>query len=391
MRGRSIGTLLVSLLAYAGWGEGYGASPDFSQVPGIVVHHSPQDQKIYIGSPSLVRIDETTLLAKCDEFGPGSTEHVKAVSRVFRSSDKGTTWNEVATIQGLFWSNLFEHRGRLYQIGTTHHHGDLVLLRSDDGGTTWSEPDSPQRGLLRRGEYHTAPMPMVEHQGRLWRAIEEAGGGTKWGIRYRAMLMSAPLEADLLDASAWEFTPYLAGDTAWLEGQFGGWLEGNAVVDPAGRLVNVMRVEVPQGGVAARLTYRGSDLPLDFDPERDFFSMPGGAKKFTIRFDPVSKRYWSLVNDVPAEHSDQRAASVRNRLSLASSADLREWRIERKLIAHPDVQRHGYQYPDWVFDGDDILALVRTAHDDGVGGARSAHDANLLTFHVVKDFRNRAE
>jgi hypothetical protein len=205
------------------------------------------------------------------------------------------------------------------------------------------------------------------------------------------MMMSIPLDADLLDASAWEFTPYLAGDTAWLDGKFGGWLEGNAVVDPRGRLVNLLRVDVPQGGVAAMLTYRDGKSPLEFRPDEDFIRFPGGAKKFTVRFDPESGRYWSLVNDVPDEHSGRRAATVRNRLSLASSADLRNWSIERRLIEHPDVTRHGFQYPDWVFDGQDILALVRTAHDDGLGGAHSAHDANLLTFQVVKDFRSRAE
>src|SRR5690606_12842235 len=125
-------------------------------------------------------------------------------------------WEPSATIKGLFWSNLFAHQGSLWQIGTTKHHGDLVILQSQDEGVTWSQPSRPEKGLLRQGEYHTAPMPMVEHNGRLWRAVEEAGGGKKWGIRYRAMMMSAPLNANLLDASAWEFTPYLDGNTDWL-------------------------------------------------------------------------------------------------------------------------------------------------------------------------------
>jgi hypothetical protein len=390
---RTVALLMVAfvMVALPRWGAGDEVRADLSQVPGNVVHHAPASAKIYIGSPSLVQLEDGTLLAKCDEFGPGSTEHTSAITRVFRSTDEGATWERISTIDGLFWSNLFEHRGGLYQIGTTHHHGHLVALRSDDGGVTWSQPTSASQGLLHEGEYHTAPMPMVEHEGRLWRAVEEAGGGKKWGIRYRAMMMSAPLEADLLDATAWQFTPYLAGSTDWLAGEFGGWLEGNAVVDPQRQLVNILRVEVPRGNVAAMLRYRDGDSRLDFNPERDFFKMPGGAKKFTIRFDPVSDRYWSLVNDVPAEHDQRRASTVRNRLSLASSADLREWRIERKLVGHPDVKRHGFQYPDWIFDGDNILALVRTAHDDGLGGAHSAHDANLLTFHVVKDFRGRTE
>jgi hypothetical protein len=57
------------------------------------------------------------------------------------------------------------------------------------------------------------------------------------------------------------------------------------------------------------------------------------------------------------------------------------------LLHHPDQARHGYQYPDWLIEGDDLLAVVRTAHDDGIGGAHNQHDANFLTFHRWADFR----
>jgi hypothetical protein len=45
------------------------------------------------------------------------------------------------------------------------------------------------------------------------------------------------------------------------------------------------------------------------------------------------------------------------------------------------------QYVDWVFDGDDIAALSRTAYDDGLGGAHNQHDANFITFHRIRNFR----
>jgi hypothetical protein len=51
------------------------------------------------------------------------------------------------------------------------------------------------------------------------------------------------------------------------------------------------------------------------------------------------------------------------------------------------MKRHGFQYADWQFDGDDIIAVVRTAFDDGEGGAHTYHDANFLTFHRWKNFR----
>jgi hypothetical protein len=57
------------------------------------------------------------------------------------------------------------------------------------------------------------------------------------------------------------------------------------------------------------------------------------------------------------------------------------------LLHHPDRVKHAFQYPDWVIEGDDMLVASRTAFDDGEGGAHRAHDANYLTFHRFKNFR----
>jgi len=44
---------------------------------------------------------------------------------------------------------------------------------------------------------------------------------------------------------------------------------------------------------------------------------------------------------------------------------------------------HAWQYVDWVFDGDDLVAASRTAYGD----SHNFHDANYLTFHRVRHFR----
>ena len=75
---------------------------------------------------------------------------------------------------------------------------------------------------------------------------------------------------------------------------------------------------------------------------------------------------------------------------MSVSEDLREWRITRELIRHPDPAKHAFQYVDWDFDGDDIVYASRTAFDDGLGGANRAHDANYLTFGRVTKFRREA-
>ena len=365
--------------------------PDFSLVPGVVIDHRPARSGLYIGSPTIAELPDGAYVAAHDFFGPKSVEHQSAISAVFRSEDRGATWKQVAQIDGAFWSNLFVHRGQLYLMGVNRHHGLIVIRRSDDGGRTWTVPENAESGLLTEtGQFHTAPVPMAIHHGRLWRGFEDAAGGLVWGSRYRAMMLSAPVDADLLQRDSWTFSNHIARDPQWMDGRFLGWLEGNAVASPDGRMVNILRMHYGgQGGKAAIVRISDDGTTATFDPEAGFIDFPGGAKKFTIRFDAESKSYWSLVNPVmPVSRLQQRnAGSIRNTLALMRSRDLRQWEMRCILLHHADVAKHGFQYPDWQFDGNDLIAAIRTAYDDGLGGARNAHDANFLTFHRFANFR----
>jgi hypothetical protein len=62
--------------------------------------------------------------------------------------------------------------------------------------------------------------------------------------------------------------------------------------------------------------------------------------------------------------------------------------VRSVVLYHPDDEYHAFQYVDWLVEGDDIIFTSRTAYDDGLGGAYRFHDANFLTFHRIKNFRN---
>ena len=359
--------------------------------PGTVIHHSPVSSGLYIGSPSLCVLPDGTYLASHDLFGPRSSEHALGKGCLYRSTDKGKTWEHAADFEGFFWQGLFVHRGAAYALGTDKHHGRVVIRRSTDGGKTWTDPTTTADGVLAGGEWHTAPVPVVEHDGRVWRAIEDAMGGTEWGKRYRARMMSAASDADLLDAKSWTFTNPLPRDASWLGGDFGAWLEGNAVPSPEGGMLDILRVDnsrVPEKIALVHISKDGSTA--SFDPVQGFTDFPGGAKKFTIRKDPKDAGYWSLASIVPERHADPalgRPGGIRNTLALVHSTDLRTWETRAILLYHPDLTKHGFQYVDWQFDGDDMIAVCRTAWDDEEGGAHNYHDANFLTFHRWKNFR----
>ncbi len=364
--------------------------PDLTQVPGVVIDHLPASSGLYVGSPGLAILPDGRYVASHDFFGPKSTEHQSARTAVFGSSDRGQTWTKLAEIDGQFWSTLFVHRGALYLMGTNAHYGQAIIRRSEDGGRTWTTPRDKTSGLLLTdGHFHCAPVPVVEHNGRLWRAMEDILPTKRWGRDFRAFMMSAPADADLLRAESWTSTNRLPRDPAWLGGQFNGWLEGNAVVTREGQVLDILRVDTPgYPEKAALVTVSPDGRTAAFDPESGFIDFPGGAKKFTIRYDPASDLYWTLATIVPERYQGRgRPGGVRNTLALTSSPDLRTWTVRSIVLEHPDTLKHGFQYVDWLFDGDDLIAACRTAFDDGLGGAHNNHDANLLTFHRIAGFR----
>jgi len=366
-------------------GESAGpAKPDHSKTPGVVIDYIPASRRTYVGSPSIAILPGGAYAASHDIFGPRSTQ---SVTLVFRSDDKGATWRRQAKLGGQWWSGLFVHKGDLYIMGVSKSYGNVVIRRSKDGGKTWTSPKGGAAGLLLTGgRYHTSSVPAVVHNGHLWRAMEDNTG--LWGAGFRSFMMSAPLDAALLDSANWTISNRLAGNPGWMGGKFGGWLEGNAVATRDGGIVNILRVHSPGGGKAAVVSISDDGKTASFDPDTGFIDFPGGCKKFNIRFDPKTKLYWSLTNAVLDRYRGRnRADRTRNVLALTSSPDLKRWTIRSIVLEHPDTHKVGFQYVDWLFEGADLVAAVRMAFPDGVGGAHNCHDANYLAFYRVKNFR----
>ncbi len=372
------GVLLMSTAVV--WGQ-------IDEVPGVTIAYSRYDSGVYVGSPGILILPDGSYLAKFDEFGPGSAYRVAAVTNVYISKDKGLCWEHLARLEGVFWSTLFMHKGDVYLLGMHKEYGDIVIFRSLDGGKSWTTPKDGKSGLLRTdAQYHTAPMPILIHNGRLWRAVERMGIPDKWGS-FEAGMMSAAVDADLLDAASWTYTNFLPVP----EGSpIRHWLEGNAVLAPDGKVVDILRTGC-LGPVekAAVLEVSEDGKRISFEEKSGLVDMPGASdKKFTIRYDEKTNRYWSLVNPMlPCDRNDKRVGKIRNALAVVSSEDLRSWKTHKILLYHPDTEKHAFQYPAWVFDGDDIISALRMAHDDQYGGARF-HDANYLTFYRIEKFRD---
>lgn len=378
--------------------------------PGVIIATTPSPETLYLGSPGIAILPDGSYVASHDFFGKSGPE--LGSTRIFGSRDRGVTWTRLAQLPATTWGALFTHRGALYLQGIGPEYGDVLLRRSDDGGRTWSDPTTAKHGRLFTGKFHSAPVPVVVHAGRIWRAVEEVVNHRLWPRHFAALVLSAPEQSDLLDAANWTRTNGVPFDPAWVPGRRPGWLEGNVVVAPGGRLVNLLRVNaevdetgvftlrapaagIPRYEVAARIEIADDGKTARFDAAAGFFRMPGSQSKFTIRFDGKTNRYWSLANKITLPHEDRehRVSPIaqRNVIRLTSSADLRTWREHGVVLRWREGEkltrqdRFAFQNLDWQFDGDDLIAVSRTAWN-----AQSFHNANHLTFHRVEKFRHLA-
>ena len=367
--------------------------------------------KTYLGSPSIIRLDNGDLLATHDYFGrgcPKNHENEEHLTSVYRSSDDGKTWTNVTHIANAFWSNLFKHKGAIYLFGTSQQYGAIVIRRSEDNGNTWTHPKDEKNGLLFRGgpsrkppNYHCAPVPMVsirfalnpslKKNGRIYRAFEDCTP-CNWGTGFQSLVISADEDAELLDASSWTMSNKLPYEPTWTPKEWGklerpGWLEGNVVETPNGEIWNVLRFNsTPLIDKAAIVKVSDDGKQISFDPTTGFIQLPGGMTKFTIRKDSVTKLYFTLSNN----NTDPNFPSQRNILSLHISDDLIHWHHRKTLLEddldlpyEESIRQTGFQYVDWQFDGEDIIYIVRVAYDE----AHNFHDANRITFHKLENFR----
>lgn len=378
------------------------SEPIFKNPLENVVAYSAAETAIYLGSPSLALLPDDGIVASHDFFGPNSPKDSfgrENTTRIYHSDDGGKTWIQVADVKNAFWSSFFTRHDALYLLGCSARFGDIVIRRSDDSGRTWTDPLDEYSGLLFRGgqgynppNYHCAPVPVLDYYGRLWRAFED-NVTASWPDGFHALVISADADTNLLKASSWRMTNRLAynpnTDLPDFDHEKAGWLEGNVVPAPNGMVWNILRVNsVPVANKAAITKVSRDGKNLSFNPATGFIDFPGGMSKFTIRYDHESRQYWTLTNKV----FNQRNPWQRNVLVLASSEDLVHWKHRCILLhVHEDENlvggqcKIGFQYADWLFDGDDLIFLTRTAYN----GAHNFHDANYITFYRLTYFRER--
>ena len=358
-------------------------------VEGTVINYLHPDDGAYafsgrfLCSPSWVRLPDGRLLASMDVYGTPQN-----LTLIFESKDEGKTWHYVSELMPSFWGRLFVHKGDVYMLSCSTEYGDLLIGKSSDGGKTFGLPTVLIRGshIQGLGGIHKNPQNIMIHNGRIYETLEW-GTWKKQPPPFAAMVMSADVDADLLDVNSWHFSEPVVYDPTWpgtADGTACSNIEGTLVVAPDGKLLEIMRYGIsrckPSWGkvIAYKVNTADPDAPLTYSHTIDF---PANESKFMIKYDEKSGKYWSVATRIDCiEHIDNR-----NLLSLMVSDDLEHWRVAKDIFnyLHTDPMKIGFQYVDFSFEGEDILFMCRTA----MNGADNFHNSNYATFHRIEDFR----
>ena len=295
--------------------------------------------------------------------------------------------------------------------------------------------------MLRKGlRWHLTPCNTIYANGCVYFAVEKrcAEDVEGWAISILSpILMRAEIGSDLLADESWtlssdlvfrdhvdmdkiEYTgiPFFPFDPAgpkWIHEwtcvmTAPGWLETNVVqfrdpdhcwCDPAGHTFHLfMRahtartnlaavakvVENEDGTMTTMLETAPSGKRIVYTP------LPGGQLKFHIEHDPVGGLYWMAANQStdsmvrpermpPGRHGSP--DNERHRLGLHFSRNCVDWCFAG-LVAKGAGETESRHYPSMTIDGDNLVVLSRS----GDARARSAHDGNLITCHVVRGFRD---
>lgn len=335
----------------------------------------------YLCSPSLLRHPDGYLLASMDLF---AANYPQDLTLIFRSDDDGRSWHYVCELFPCFWCKLFLFKGDVYALGCSTEYGDLLIGKSTDGGETFSPPSVLLRGGNgKNGEpgCHKNPQPVVEFQGRIWNTMEW-GSWRAGGDGHAAMVLSAPIDSDLLDPESWTFSEPVPYDPSWKGtgvGPSAGILEG-CLVPIDGGLYCFMRYQmnqmVPNFGRALVLKVDTDhpEKPLEYLRSVDF---PGNHAKFMIKYDPDTQKYYSIICRI----TDPKNCTARNLLSLMVSDDGWNWRLLRDIYDKRDCSaaKVGLQYVDFIIENGEILFLCRTA----MNHADNMHNSNYSTFDRI--------
>ncbi|MCF7816678.1 MAG: hypothetical protein K9M54_02250 [Kiritimatiellales bacterium] len=356
---------------------------DFSGVPGEVLAYVPLQYDLFYSTPRLFVADPDIVVLPNGDYVAGwamagrySTSTTSGETKAYRSTDKGATWSLLGTYSDFLRASFFLHNGDLYYYGAMYEGGPSTIKKSTNGGTSWTTTAN-----FPFGGPATPNNPVLFNN--------------RWFCAVSTSCQSASAGSDLMLAASWTSkTGFPAQQPDWptwpAEDHFIG--EGQIVASPAMGVFLLPKVKNLNLTAVARVD--SATGAVSFDPNRDFVQLPGADKKFGAAYDAGSGKFYILNNPVLPAHVGAIAdmSMIRNTVGVWTSSDLYNWNLEKILLYTSDVQREGFGYPQFDFDGTNMAVVTRTSFklpgETYPNTGRGGHDSNLMNFHLFPDFRN---
>ncbi|MFT7156142.1 MAG: hypothetical protein ACI8Q1_001147 [Parvicella sp.] len=336
----------------------------------IIDYQNPKLRR-FIASPNICKINDSIYITSHEYYGEGVDEWYTYVSK---TNDMGKSWGKASKIPQLMNADLISIRDTLYLFGTFRRKdkgtNDLMVCMSINQGDKWECSRLFENDQL----WGTSPTSSILKNDTIWKLVNlNAYPFNNPNTQY--LFAYASINKNLLENENWAFSE----PSRNTEG-----IEPTVVVDN-NRLAILYRYHEPANGGLAKLQYFNR---MKWS-STSFIDLPGGCKKFYVQYDSVSRKYWTISNSIMDSDRNKgvNIERLRNFCTLSFSTDLHTWYIKDTLLYTPNFKNEGWQYIDWEFDRNDIIAVSRTAMPSEDGPSKSQHDANHLTFHRFNNFR----
>jgi hypothetical protein len=370
------------------------------------VIHSRKNPLTYVEGSGLIDFEDGVFIAVVPVVPRGGVpKKGSCIVHVKRSTDNGLTWNSISKLP--YYSAIpFLHDGAFYMflctMGKVSRNDDLLLVRSTDQGQTWSEPVT-----LFKGHFWNSPTAMVIRDDRIYWAVDDLyGNTTKRSPRAIVGDLTKPMNPKswrMSNLISFPGLPSALQRPNWIPTQNNispgqdQWLEPNVVqVDGNLRMLATVKYQRQTSTnlcAVFDLVDDGSDLNLSFT---QFHAMPGGHLKFAVVYDEQTKLFWATANLAvdsqetlgvwrvarQTRHFIGSGGNDRRFLMLFYSLDALNW-FQAGCIAKAESVRQSFMYGRPMIAGDDLFVVSRTSSIE----ASDQHDADLATFHRVRNFR----